>query len=95
MGNKSHQRVHKYGSNVSRFLFYIITMAAMWRMNSREKKLETINPIEDLIRISRNDYKTVVGEMKKKGIDLESFIYSINICWTILYMLAVSSVLGW
>ena len=70
-------------------------MAAMWRMNSREKKLETINPIEDLIRISRNDYKTVVGEMKKKGIDLESFIYSINICWTILYMLAVSSVLGW
>ena len=95
MGNKSHQRVHKYGSNVARFLFYIITMAAMWRMNSREKKLETINPIEDLIRISRNDYKTVVGEMKKKGIDLESFIYSINICWTILYMLAVSSVLGW
>ena len=70
-------------------------MAAMWRMNSREKKLEIINPIEDLIRISRNDYKTVVGEMKKKGIDLESFIYSINICWTILYMLAVSSVLGW
>ena len=95
MGNKSHQRVHKYGSNVARFLFYIITMAAMWRMNSREKKLEIINPIEDLIRISRNDYKTVVGEMKKKGIDLESFIYSINICWTILYMLAVSSVLGW
>lgn len=70
-------------------------MAAMWRMNSREKKLETMNPIEDLIRISQNDYKTVVGEMKKKGIDLESFVYSINICWTILYMLAVSSVLGW
>lgn len=67
----------------------------MWRMNSREKKLETMNPIEDLIRVSQNDYKTVVGEMKKKGIDLESFIYSINICWTILYMLAVSSVLGW
>lgn len=71
MGNKSHQRVHKYGSNVARFLFYIITMAAMWRMNSREKKLETVNPIEDLISVSRNDYKTVVGEMKKKGIDLE------------------------
>lgn len=70
-------------------------MAAMWRMNSREKKLETMNPIEDLIRISQNDYKKVVGEMKKKGIDLESFVYSINICWTILYMLAVSSVLGW
>lgn len=70
-------------------------MAAMWRMNSREKKLETMNPIEDLIRISQNDYKTVVGEMKKKGIDLESFIYSINSCWIILYMLAVSSVLGW
>lgn len=80
MGNKSHQRIHKYGSNGARFLFYIITMAAIGRMNSREKKLETMNPIEDLVRVSQNDYKTVVGEMKEKGIDLESFIYSINIC---------------
>ena len=55
-------------------------MAAIGRMNSREKKLETMNPIEDLVRVSQNDYKTVVGEMKEKGIDLESFIYSINIC---------------
>ena len=66
MGNKSHQRIHKYGSNGARFLFYIITMAAIWRMNSREKKLETMNPIEDLVRVSQNDYKTVVGEMKEK-----------------------------
>ena len=80
MGNKNHPRIHKYGSNGARFLFYVITMATMWRMNSREKKLETMNPIEDLVRVSRNDYKTVVGEMKEKGIDLESFIYSINIC---------------
>ena len=26
-----------------------------------------MNPIEDLVRVSRNDYKTVVGEMKEKG----------------------------
>lgn len=80
MGNKNYQRIHKYGSNGARVLFYVITKATMWRMNSREKKLETMNPIEDLVRVSRNDYKTVVGEMQEKGIDLESFIYSINIC---------------
>lgn len=79
MGNKSHQRIHKYDNNVARFLFYIITMAAMWRMNSREKKLETMRPIEEIIAVpQKNDYKTVVGEREEKGIHLESFIYSTN-----------------
>lgn len=45
-------------------------MAAMWRRNSREKKLETMRPTEDLITVAqKNDYKVVVVEMEEEGID--------------------------
>lgn len=40
-----------YDNNVARFLFCNIIMAAMWRINSRQKKLEMMRLIEDLIRV--------------------------------------------